>query len=183
MMTGIMINFKLRYCKARMLAYIHGELPPHSRRRMARYLDECPRCYAEYQRQRALIAELQWTLPAFGAASGDQLARIWSRVQADMRRRPGSVRPLYHAGYGLAALMLAVLLLLPLAGTGGASAAASLTQPEPALRLVASTTLTPGSPVLSATLSAPATAQGGQTSSVPETVPPNTPRPFHAAGE
>lgn len=182
-MIGIMFDFKVRYCKARMLAYIQGELSPRSRRRMARYLDECPRCYQEYQRQRSTMLELEHTLPALGAASGEQLARIWSRVQVDMQRRPGGIRPIYHASYGLAALMLLIVLLLPLAGTGGSASAAPLMQPEPVLRLVASTTLTPGSPALSATLSAPVTARGGQTSSVPETVPPNTPRPLIVSGE
>lgn len=183
-MIRIMFDFKVRYCKARMLAYIRGELPPRSRRRMARYLDECPRCYQEYQRQRSTLLELERTLPAFGAASGEQLGRIWTRVQADMQRRPGGLRPIiYHASYGLAALMLLVILMLPLAGTGGSAAAAPLMQPEPVLRLVASTTLTPGSPALSATRSAPVTVRGGQTSSVPETVPPNTPRPLNVTGE
>ncbi|MBC8170519.1 MAG: hypothetical protein H7X77_02565, partial [Anaerolineae bacterium] len=39
--------FRIRYCKARMVAYVNGELPIAARRRMARYIEQYPECYAE----------------------------------------------------------------------------------------------------------------------------------------
>lgn len=116
-----MVNFKLRYCKSRMSAYIHGELSPQSRRRIARYIHECPQCYAEYTRQNQMARELRSELPGFGRPTRGQLDRIWAGIEAEIapapqrsRSRRGGWRP-YKVGYGVVALALLLAVMLPAA--------------------------------------------------------------------
>lgn len=112
----VMFRYKYWYCKARMTAYIHGELPPRSRQRMARFIDECPLCYREYQRQSARMRELQRGVPLLGRPDPARLDRIWAGVQAELARPTASAPPPprhYTPGYGFAALLLVMLLVFP----------------------------------------------------------------------
>jgi anti-sigma factor RsiW len=125
-----------------MTAYVHGELSPRSRRRVVRYIDECPDCYAEYQRQRRLMRELAADMPVFGEPSARQLDRIWAGVQAEVNRlqpRAWQSRP----GYGLAGMAMLLLLVLPLTLGNGNVLPALATQPAPTERLVRTTASPP----------------------------------------
>lgn len=139
-------DFRLRYCRARLPAYLNGELSPRARQRIARYLDSDARCYAEYVRQRDLARELMRTLPGVGQPAPGQLDRIWAAVQADTapaqpvsRRRFPPRRTPFRARYGLAGMGVAVLLAIPvtLLGGGGVSLAVA-PQPAPRVEVVAS---------------------------------------------
>ncbi len=132
MMTTL-FRFKYHYCKNRMIAYLNGELPTASRRRMARYIDECPHCYNEYTKQRALHRELMDSLGRFGQPQTVQLDRIWSAVQGELFI-PAHKPRLYHRyslRYGLATMAVMLVLVLPLFMRGNTIAQASITQPEP----------------------------------------------------
>lgn len=144
--------FRLHYCKSRMAAFINGELPPAARRRVARYMDECPACYEEYLRQKALHQELTSTLPTFGQPSTAQLDRIWSAVQQDVFT-PSRRRPVYRMRYGLATLALMLALAIPLFLGEGSVRQAAATPPTPARVVSAATTSAPAatSPVATAT--------------------------------
>jgi anti-sigma factor RsiW len=124
--------FTYLYCKARMIAFLHGELPPGSRRRVARYIDECPKCYAEYVRQRSLQHELAHRLPSLGQPNPDQLDRIWAGIQAEMQPAPRHTPLAYIARYGLATLALVMALLVPLLIGGLDGPQITVTQPRPA---------------------------------------------------
>lgn len=106
--------FKYRYCRSRMVAYLHGELTPPVRQRMARYIDESPTCYAEYLRQRDAVRELTWKLPLVGQPDKPQLDNIWSAIQAEMKGHHTSRRrPAIHMRYGFAGMVLALTFLMP----------------------------------------------------------------------
>jgi anti-sigma factor RsiW len=125
--------FKYQYCKARMIAFLHGELPPGSRRRVAQYIDEYPRCYAEYVRQRSLQHELGHRLPSLGQPTPDQLERIWAGIQEEMRPAPRrKSQPAFVARYGLATLALVMVLLIPLLLGSVDGPPITVTQPRPA---------------------------------------------------
>jgi anti-sigma factor RsiW len=140
-----MFRFKYHYCKVRMAAFINGELPPDMRRRMGRYIDECADCYAEYRRQRALLNDLSARLPTLGQPDNQQLERVWLAVQAELlppSRQP--VHPAYFARYGLATLMLMVVLLVPFVLSGRQMVSPAVaTQPRPAVALSIATASAP----------------------------------------
>jgi anti-sigma factor RsiW len=119
------------YCRRRMVAFIHGELPPKSRQRIARHFDECPACYAEYINQRTLHYELTSRLPILGQPRPDQLARIWKSVQAEVRPSPRRARPIYPIRYSLVTLGLMLILIFPLILGDGRAASVRVTQPTP----------------------------------------------------
>jgi anti-sigma factor RsiW len=106
--------YKLWYCRARMLAYLRGEHPIGVRRRMARYIDESPACYAEYMRQRDTMRELTHKLPLVGQPDKAQLDRVWAAVQSELQGRGGTrERYCVQARYGFAGMVLALGLLMP----------------------------------------------------------------------
>jgi anti-sigma factor RsiW len=74
------------YCKWRMTAYVNGELSPAMRRRMARYIDAYPECYADYRRQRDMQRELNDRLPIFGVPQGGQLQRLWRVIEGEVAK-------------------------------------------------------------------------------------------------
>ena len=136
-----MFKFKLRYCKKRMTAFIHGELPPHVRRRIGRYIDECPDCYAEYLRQRELARDLERGLPSVGMPCVSQLDRIWAGVQAELSNTPPPHRPArrYSFSYGMAVVLMAVMVVLPGAVAGQHARMNVPSQPAPELQVLQKT--------------------------------------------
>jgi len=122
--------FKYHYCKSRLVAFLNGELPPHARRRVARYIDECPDCYEEYMRQRELQYQLKADMPYLGQPGVGQLDRLWSRIQADMQ--PPRTRPIrFRMRYGLATMALVLVLMLPMVFDNSHVSQAAITQPAP----------------------------------------------------
>ncbi|NWG15030.1 MAG: zf-HC2 domain-containing protein [Chloroflexi bacterium] len=121
-----------RECQKQLIAYIHGELSPHQRRRLAYHLDDCRTCYGIYRRERDLDRELRLNMPLIGQG-GLPKDRLWVSIQADLnrpRRRPA----LYQARYGLAVVMAALALLFPwVMGRQEMALAAPPTQPAPLL--------------------------------------------------
>ncbi len=126
-----LFEFRYHYCKRRMVAYLNGELSPVARRRMARYIDECPACYAEYRRQRGLHEHLVASMPPFGAPSRNQLDRMWSGIQHEMYRPRSLGWRQYPARYGVLAFLLALALVLPVALEYSGAPPALPTQPMP----------------------------------------------------
>jgi anti-sigma factor RsiW len=125
---------KCRYTRARIPALINQELPVNARRYVARNLDECPRCRADYEQQKRLQQQLQRDMPLLGQPDKMQLNRIRSKVLADLAPQPPEPvrvarRPLYM--YGLVMVVLVALTLLPLAAAGSAVKAAVPHQPSP----------------------------------------------------
>jgi hypothetical protein len=120
-----MLNFKLLYCKARMVAYIHGELPIEAHRKVSRYIDECPACYAEYVRQRELKRYLSVSVPAMGQTDAQQINHIWMGIQAQLHQ--SSPSPTHHLRYMvqvsvMAMLSISVFLMLMLFDNEGVQA-------------------------------------------------------------
>ena len=136
-MVGQMFRFKYQYCKRRMVAYINGELSERSRRRMARYIDDCTDCYAEYTRQRRIQREIHDRLPSIGRPQAGQLDRIWTAIQADLSR-PATTNyqpQRFQLRYGFVVMLMVAALIFPLwFGDGGVSTVAA-TQPTPDARV------------------------------------------------
>lgn len=81
-----MLNFKLLYCKTKMVAYLNGELSVEAQRKVGQYIDECPACYAEYLRQRELKRYLSVSVPSVGKANPQQMNQIWLGIQAQIQQ-------------------------------------------------------------------------------------------------
>lgn len=118
----MLLNYlKYRYVKARMTAYLDGELSIRSRRFVARQIDENPLCYREYILAKQSKQELERTLPTFGKADTPQLEKLWANIQAELNQAdevmPKQVmrRPSYSLSYSVAVLVLAIILLTPFA--------------------------------------------------------------------
>lgn len=122
-----MVLSRYRYCKSRMVAFINGELPPKARRRVARYIDECPDCYAEYIHQRDLQRELKSRVPVIGLPEAGQLERIWGAVQIQMQQTASPRR----WRYGFITAVVVIMLMMPLLFTQPAVDASVATQPQP----------------------------------------------------
>lgn len=109
---------RFRYVKARMTAYINGELPQVTRRFIARQIDEDERCYNEYILQRRTKNELERILPTLGRSNEAQLNNIWSNIQAEMNKpsemRMTAPKHSFQLGYGLVVVAMTLALLLPL---------------------------------------------------------------------
>ena len=119
----MLIRFKYQYCKVHMARFVAGDLSDAARRRIARYIDECPDCYREYMRHRAFDHNLSCKLPALGRPSKQQLDGMWTALQGEL---VASAKPINNLGdfarrsslrfsYGLAAVALCLAVLLPIA--------------------------------------------------------------------
>jgi predicted anti-sigma-YlaC factor YlaD len=100
-------------CRAKLPAYLHRELNPRLRRRVAAHLNNCPSCYAAYRQQQEMARELDAMLPGFARPDRAQLGRVWAAVQADMHQPRRSFRPVFRARYSLGVVALLVTLALP----------------------------------------------------------------------
>jgi anti-sigma factor RsiW len=141
----LLLYLRTLYCKSRMVAYVNGELPPAARRRIARYIERYPTCYAEYVKQKDAARELNFRLPLVGQPDKPTMDRIWMAVSAEMtshhpdigsggtRKRRLLTAPLsFRVRYGMLGLAMALTLAVPLTFSANHTAfAVSLTQPIP----------------------------------------------------
>ncbi|GAB4522299.1 MAG: hypothetical protein OHK0046_34730 [Anaerolineae bacterium] len=157
-----------------MTAFIHNELPPEARRRVARYIDESPACYKVYIQQRALQQELSRSLPAFGQPAPQQLDQLWLSIQSDLFTPERRRRPTLQLRYGLATFVLVMSFMLPMFWSENTITQAASTPPTPAEVVAASTTSAPGTNALEAT--AASTRKFNHDVIRPEAVPQGTPQ-------
>ena len=124
-----MIRFKYRYCKVHMARFVAGDLSLAARRRIGRYIDECPDCRRLYNRHRDFNHNLSRQLPALGSPSQRQLDNMWTALQGELfaPKEPSAAigdfarRNSLPFSYGLAAVAICLAMLLPIAlGYGGA---------------------------------------------------------------
>jgi anti-sigma factor RsiW len=131
---------KYRYVKARLAAYLDGELPVKTRRFIARQIDENPLAYREYIRAKQSKQVLEDALPSFGKAEAGQLNAVWANIQSELQKdeRPKQRRALlshFSFGYGFALALFALLLLAPFAFDAHRVSASSVPeQPAPELQ-------------------------------------------------
>lgn len=115
-----MVKFKHRYCKVHMAQYLSGELPAATRRRIARFIDECDDCYREYVHQRELANHLQRSLPTFGQPKSPTLGNIWAGIQSELQLSGSAAphqrrwQPRLSFSYGLVLLSIVLALLMPM---------------------------------------------------------------------
>ncbi len=132
-----------RSCQAHLVSYLHNELSPHLRRRVAYHLDDCAVCYALYVQQRDLARELQNAVPLIGRNSVTRFDRVWLSVQGELAQP--SRAPQLHARYSLALLALLLALLFPWTmGGQRLTSAAPPTQPPPLLAVRTAELTEPG---------------------------------------
>jgi predicted anti-sigma-YlaC factor YlaD len=121
-------------CQKHLVGYIHNELKPHLRRRVAYHLDDCPACYAVYGRQRELARELQLTIPLIGRGDTPRFDHVWASIQIEMNQpRRSAASNWYQFRYGLAMMAAMLVLLFPwvVGGRRDLTLAAPPTQPAP----------------------------------------------------
>lgn len=114
MMTRLITpSISCQSCRAKLPAYLHRELNPRLRRRVAAHLNNCPACYAAYRQHQDIGRDLQSSLPAFGQPDHAQLGRVWRAVQAEMNQPRRSFQPVFRARYSLGVVALLITLVLP----------------------------------------------------------------------
>jgi anti-sigma factor RsiW len=106
-----MFSFECRHCRARLPAYIHRELSPRARRRVAAHLSRCDSCNAAYIDYRDAAGSLKADIPAVGREF--DRGRGWAAVQARLSKPDSSPRKRFQKRYGAAALLVAAALVLP----------------------------------------------------------------------
>jgi anti-sigma factor RsiW len=110
---------KYRYVKARLAAYLDGELADKTRRFIAREIDENPLAYREYIRAKQTKQELERLLPVFAKPEAGQLNAIWANIQSELQKEEKPLRakprPQFSFAYGMAMMLVAMLMLAPLA--------------------------------------------------------------------
>lgn len=118
----MIVRFKFRYCQVHMARFLSGDLSDATRRRVARYIDECEDCYREFMHQREFAHKLQRNLPVLGRPESDRLDQIWNSLQADLGEpitygrsfTDFGSRTSLQCSYGLVVFALIIALLLPL---------------------------------------------------------------------
>lgn len=120
-------------CLQQKTAYTHDELPPSVRRRVVRHLNTCESCYTTYIQEWQLAHDLTQAVSRIGQPPRSSLAKVWLAVDAERQRTVSHQRfAVFQGRYGVAMLLLALTLILPLTmGSGGVTWAAPPTQPAP----------------------------------------------------
>lgn len=127
-------------CRTKLLAYVHHELAPLERRWISQHLDECETCYALYFQHQDMAQNLAQSVPLIGHGHQPALDRVWNAIQQDLVQPRHRVRT-YPAHYGLAALAVTIMLLIPLTmGNQNLSLASPATQPSPLMQATPSST-------------------------------------------
>lgn len=123
---------RCKHCQSRLAAYIHNELPLKQRRDVVRHLDACETCYGVYLQQQDLARELSNAVPLIGAGHKLEFNRVWAAMHNGTGRSRSSSSTHYSIRYGLAALVVTLLFLIPLTmGSQHVTLAAPPTQPAP----------------------------------------------------
>ena len=103
-----------RYVRARLTAYIDGELNPASRRFVARLIDEHSDLYADYMTLRETRRNLERELPLIGRIDTHQMNNMWANINAQLQTEealsapPQSHRtpePRFSFSYGMAVII------------------------------------------------------------------------------
>lgn len=145
-----MFNYKVWYCKSRMVAFLNGELPLKSRRRVARYIDECDKCYAMYVREKELHRELTYQMPSFAEPNKPQVDMIWASIQAELQPNARPVRrSRFRMRYGVMTFAVLLLVMIPfmLGNALPTTVVYAATQPAPHNDgAIAETTVAPSQP-------------------------------------
>lgn len=159
-------------CRQRLDPYIDQRLSIGQRRQVAHHLDHCAACYVSYNQRRELRRELGYHLPQLGREHTTDFQRVWSAIQSELPLQPSSQTG-FQMRFGLAAMMLMVLFLLPF--TMGHQDVVRNTIPptQPAPELV--TTGTPGILVTLATEEAVTLTRESRLKAM--TAPPTLPEP------
>lgn len=100
-------------CQKHLVAYIHQELSVQQRQRIARHLDVCESCYRSYLEHVDLTRQLTERVPRVGQTYHLSVERVWAALEYD-GVHPGRTFRRYSPGYGLVALIAALMLFIPL---------------------------------------------------------------------
>ena len=118
-------------CRSHLVAFLHGDVSPLLRRRVARHLDHCPACYSLYLQELDLMRDLKRNVPLIGQGHQPSFDAIWAAIQTDIVKPKPSL-PRFHMRYGLAMLALVTVFLVPLTlGNQNLTLASPPTQPVP----------------------------------------------------
>ena len=118
-----------RKCQHDLVAYIHHELSPARRQRVAKHLDTCNTCYALYLQHQRLARQMKQDVPLIGQGHRPAFERIWAGIQQEV---PRSAFKTYSTRYSLAAVVVMLMLIVPMTmGNGNIPAASPATQPAP----------------------------------------------------
>ncbi len=106
-----MFSFECRCCRSLLPAYIHRELSPRARRRVAAHLSRCNACSAAYIDYLEAARSLKSDIPAVGREF--DRGRGWAAVRARLSHPTAPAKKRFHKRCGAAALLAAAALVLP----------------------------------------------------------------------
>ena len=126
-----------------MPGFLSGELTQEERRLVARYIDECSDCYAEYMRQRDVVQHLRRELPTFGRPNAPKLDAMWANIQAEIAPPQAQPTPIIAwrkvTKYAVAVFVVLFVFILPMAFEQSGRTLALPLQPLPQEVALAST--------------------------------------------
>lgn len=121
-----------RHCRQHLDAYIAGELPPKTRNRLARHLDQCESCYQAYRQHGELRTDLQHGVPLVGKGHAPDFDALWTVIKSEIATAEKPRMSEYPLRLSVALAMFVLLAFLPLLMSGRDVTAASLPlQPVP----------------------------------------------------
>jgi len=128
-----------RDCQSHLTAYLHRELTPKMRRRVALHLNQCDRCANLYAAERDLSQELAFAVPQLGQPDAAQIRRIWSAIEAEQSQPSAPHWTRYTTRYGFAGLLLMLALLIPMTVRSQQMGLSLPLQPVPQTQMAAGT--------------------------------------------
>ncbi|MGB1288479.1 MAG: anti-sigma factor family protein [Aggregatilineales bacterium] len=138
-----MLRLSCRYNQARMPAFVSGDLPVETRRFIARHMETCPACRAEYERQKAAARNFTREMPVFASPLESRLDTLWASIAQELKQTPAPETALPQQSatmppklrYGFAVMMFIVaIMVMPSALRYGVDAQPGVpSQPVPQL--------------------------------------------------
>jgi hypothetical protein len=122
-----------KQCQKHVMGYIQRDLEPQLNWQVSQHIHQCENCYAVYQEEKRLLADLRRVVPKIGNDQPPAFERVWKATRAASVHRS---TPQYSLRYGMAMLIVTFLLLIPFAiGKGNQVFAGPPTQPAPLIRI------------------------------------------------
>lgn len=112
-----MFDLKFRFVKARMNAYVNGELSPPLRRYIARQIDQDMRCYREYRRHRTIKENFEHQLAFIPKPTHERVDAMWTNIQHGLTSpAPHHLAPNLFSivTCGVATFLLVMVFIIPL---------------------------------------------------------------------
>ncbi|RMF78135.1 MAG: zf-HC2 domain-containing protein [Chloroflexi bacterium] len=119
-------------CQSQLSHYVHDELSPLQRRKVAQHLTSCADCDRIYRTEKQIAQQLGSEMLFVGRGHVPDFATIWASVEHEVFK-PKSQPARYSVRHGLVAIVLMLALMLPLMWLGRGTSSVLVQQPVPVI--------------------------------------------------